>query len=303
MNLPPLNALRAFEAAARHNSFAKAADEMHVSPGAVSRHVKILEGYFALTLFDRKAQGLRLTDVGRQLLPEITEAFRRISGAAMRAKMTSSEIRVVAAPTFAVRWLMPHLPEFHELYPDIRVSIGLCTTGERLSEGAYDVGVMQEWWIDEVTADVETRLLRYERLTPVCTPAVARRPPRLQKPSDLRDRPLLHTLDTKDWEAWLKAVGETRSPASRDTVYRTGDSAARAAMSGKGIAIVDLDLYKYELDSGQLVAPFDTVLCDVSRIVLFSSPGRLRETNIRLFADWLESSVGPRGRAGSAGFT
>ena len=147
MTLPPLNALRAFEAAGRHNSFAKAGLELHVSANAVSRHVKLLEEHLSLTLFDRKAQGLGLTEVGKQLLPEITEAFHRIDSAAMRARIKSSEIRVYAATTFAVRWLIPRLADFHDLHPRIRVSISLCTDCEQFSEGTYDVGIVQAWWL------------------------------------------------------------------------------------------------------------------------------------------------------------
>src|SRR5438034_1323800 len=106
MKLPPLNALRAFEAAARHHSFVKAAEEMYVSPAAVSRHVKNLEAHLSLTLFDRKAQGIVLTEVGRQLLPELTDAFQRISAAAIRARTMSNELRVLVGPTFGVRWLI-----------------------------------------------------------------------------------------------------------------------------------------------------------------------------------------------------
>jgi LysR family transcriptional regulator, glycine cleavage system transcriptional activator len=291
MNLPPLNALRAFEAAARHNSFAKAAEEMHVSAGAISRHVRILEEHLSLALFDRKAQGLGLTEVGRQLLPEITEAFRRIDTAAMRARITSNEIRVVAATTFAIRWLIPRLTEFQELYPGIRVSTGLCMDCEHFSEGAYDVGIVQTWWLDEIATDVETHFLRYERLTPVCSPAYAKRSPKLRKPSDLRDKVLLHTLDTKDWTAWLAAADERSVAIREEPIYSTGDAAARAALAGKGIAIVDIDLYKYELDSGQLVAPFDLVLEEASPIDFFCSKGRLAEPNICLFFDWLNATI------------
>jgi LysR family glycine cleavage system transcriptional activator len=291
MQLPPLNALRAFEAAARHGSFAKAGDELHVSPGAVSRHVKLLEEHLSLTLFDRKAQGIGLTAVGKQLLPEITEAFQRIAGAATRARITNNEIRIVVDTTFAIRWLIPRLAEFQEHHPGIRVSTGLCTDGEHFSEGTFDVGIVQAWWLDEIATDVETSFLRYERLAPVCSPQYAKRAPRLCRPADLRSRVLLHALDTKDWTAWLAAVGEISVPILLQDVYSTGGASARAAMSGKGVAIVDIDLYKYELDSGRLVAPLDFVLEEASSLEFFCSRGRLAEPNIRLFHDWLTAAI------------
>jgi LysR family glycine cleavage system transcriptional activator len=184
MTLPPLNALRAFEAAGRNNSFAKAGVELRVSANAVSRHVKLLEEHLSLTLFDRKAQGLGLTEVGKHLLPEITEAFHRIDSAAMRARITSSEIRVTR------RRRLLRLADYHELHP---------SDCEQFSEmrGTYDVGIVQAWWLDEIATDVETHHLRYERLAPACSSAFARQPPKLRKPTDLRDKPLLHALDTK----------------------------------------------------------------------------------------------------------
>jgi LysR family glycine cleavage system transcriptional activator len=293
MNLPPLNALRAFEAAGRHNSFAKASEEMHLSPGAISRQVRLLEEYLSLRLFDRKAQGLALTEVGKQFLPEISDAFQRIASAAGRTSVRSSQIRVLVAPTFAVRWLIPRLSQFRKLYPSIRVSIGLHIASEQFVDGVYDVGISQEWWLEneKIAANIDTRLLRYEQLTPVCAPALAKRSPRLRKPSDLRGKPLLHAIDTKDWKAWLGAVGETGIRIRPGSVYPTGDAAARAAMSGKGVAMVDRDLYKYELDSGELVAPFDFVLRNASAIVLLCSRGRANETPIRVFFDWLVASL------------
>jgi LysR family glycine cleavage system transcriptional activator len=292
MKLPPLNALRAFEAAGRHGSFVKAGDEMHVSPAAISRHVKRLEMSLALTLFDRRAQGLALTEVGRRLLPEISNAFQRISDATLSARTMSSELRVLCAPTLAMRWLMPRLSRFHELHPNIRVSVGLFIEREQVSEATYDAGISAGWWLDDLAAkSTERRVLRYERLAPVCSPGQASRSPRLRTPFDLRDRPLLHTLDTTDWDAWLAAVGETRISVRQGRTYRTGDAAAGAAIAGEGVAIVDLDLYKYELDSGQLVAPFDFVLSNASPIVFFCARQRLAEPAISLFLEWLEVAL------------
>jgi LysR family glycine cleavage system transcriptional activator len=293
MKLPPLNALRAFEAAARHRSFVKAAEEMYVSPAAVSRHVKNLEENLSLTLFDRKAQGIVLTEVGKQLLPELSDAFQRISAAAVRARTASNEIHVLVGPTFGVRWLIPRLPQFQELHPTIRINTGLCIESDvPLFEGAYDVGIIEGWWIDCVAPPTsDKRVLRYERLAPVCSPVMARQSPRLRRPSDLRGRPLLHVIDTKDWDAWLAAIGETGVPVTQCTVFHTGDAAARAAMAGKGVAIVNLDLYKHEVDSGQLVVPFEFVLDNASPVIFFCSRERLGEPAIAAFHDWLEAAL------------
>jgi LysR family glycine cleavage system transcriptional activator len=292
---PSLNALRAFEAAGRHGSFAKAAEEMHLTAGAISRQVKILEEHLELTLFDRRAQGLRLTEVGKNLLPAISDAFEQIARATANAKEASNEVRMLVAPTFAVRWLIPRLSHFRELHPEIRVTVSLYLLEARFSPDEYDLEICQDWWLnpDEISEDTEKRILRYERLAPVCTPSLGKRTPRLRKPSDLEHRTLLHALDSKDWVAWLRAAGDTKLhvQTTAATTYPTADAAAHAAMAGKGVAIVDLDLYKYEIDSGQLVAPFDFVLDHASPIVFTCSAGRIEEAPVSLIFDWLAGSM------------
>ena len=131
MRLPPLNALRAFEAAARHESFVGAAAELHVSQGAISRHVKLLEARLGVALFHRRAQGIELTGAGRTLLPELTASFERMARALGRLTQADREIRVIAAPTFAMRWLVPRLRHFRDLHPELRVSVGIFRRASR----------------------------------------------------------------------------------------------------------------------------------------------------------------------------
>ena len=125
MRLPPPNALRAFEAAARHESFARAADELHVSQGAISRHVKILEDHLGVALFRRRSQGVELTPSGRTLLPELTDLFERIARVSRQIALSDGELRVAVAPTFASRWLVRRLPSFLARQPQVRVTMGL----------------------------------------------------------------------------------------------------------------------------------------------------------------------------------
>ena len=141
MRLPPLNALRAFEAAARHTSFARAADELHVTQGAISRHVKLLEEHLGVALFRRLPQGIVATEAGQQLLPELSAAFERIGRAAGRTADTGRELRVLAAPSFASRWLVPHLPGYQSRHPDRRITLGLFLQRHDTFAGSgFDVG-------------------------------------------------------------------------------------------------------------------------------------------------------------------
>jgi LysR family transcriptional regulator, glycine cleavage system transcriptional activator len=135
VRLPSLNALRAFEAAARHQSFARAADELHVTQGAVSRHVRLLEEELETVLFRRHARGIELTAQGRSLLPELTASFERIARAARRAAEGDRELRVASPPTLAARWLVRRLAGFRDLRPELRVTLGV-TAPTTTSSGA-----------------------------------------------------------------------------------------------------------------------------------------------------------------------
>jgi LysR family glycine cleavage system transcriptional activator len=177
MPMPPLNALRAFEAAGRYENFSRAAEELHVTQGAVSRHVKLLEQHLGIELFRRRPQGLELTGPGRALLPELSASFERITQAAKAVTNQDGEIGVFStAPTIVTRWLVP---------------IGLdCFEGAKTRPGGFD-----------------SVLFRREALTPVCSPRLLDGNQPLEKPSDLANYVLLHPdVDFYDWRKWLRAA-------------------------------------------------------------------------------------------------
>ena len=142
MRLPPLNALRAFEAAARHQSFVRAAEELHVSQGAISRHVRLLEQQLGVALFQRRAQGIELTEQGRMLLPELTASLARIARAVRQVALSDRELRVATVPTFASRWLVRRLGRYQALHPASRVTLGLLWDFEEFFRGGFDVGII-----------------------------------------------------------------------------------------------------------------------------------------------------------------
>jgi LysR family glycine cleavage system transcriptional activator len=289
MRLPPLNALRAFEAAARHESFARAAQELHVSQGAVSRHVKLLEARLGVALFRRRPQGLELTGAGRALLPELSAALERMARAVTRVAEADREIRVIAAPTFAMRWLVPRLPRFRDLHPELRVSVGIFRHGfEEFRDGGYDLGINP---LDEgfrPPASFERIMLRPEALTPICAPSLLRegRSP-LRRPADLARQTLLHPMaDRADWRRWAAAAGLDGLDVDGGLVFATMEMALGAAIGGLGVTVGDLYLIRGELAAGSLVAPFDLVLSEGTGYFLLLEQGRRHEPRIRRFCDW-----------------
>lgn len=298
--LPPPNALRAFEAAGRHESFARAAAELSVTQGAVSRQVRLLEDHLGVALFRRHAQGVALTAQGRSLLPELTAAFDRIHRVARQVALSDGELRVAASPTFASRWLVRQLPAFLARHPNVRVTMGLMSGWEDLRRGGYDLGITTRGCLGALPDGLALVDLRAEALAPVCAPALLDRCPPLRIPADLERHVLLHpTSDRQDWLLWLAAAGLPAVWAERGQVFATLDLATSAAAGGLGVAMADLHLVEVELAEGRLIAPFQLVVRDGTGYVLATEAGRLDEPRVAVFKDWLLSELATSGNLGS----
>lgn len=298
MRLPPPNALRAFEAAGRHESFARAAEELHVSQGAISRHVRNLEEHLGVGLFRRHSQGVELTASGRTLLPELTAAFERMARASRQLTQSQGELRVAASPTFASRWLVPRLQGFLARQAQVRVSLGLMCGYDDFRRGGFDLGITTGDCLCSAPDGLDRVELRQEALAPVCAPALAR-DRRLREPGDLERQTLLHpNADRLDWRRWLAAAGLPARLAERGQVFPTLDLATSAAARGLGVAMADLHLVEDELADGRLVAPLQPVLRDGIGYVLVAEAGRLAEPRLAVFRDWLvaELATGIGGR-------
>ncbi|MFO6463480.1 LysR substrate-binding domain-containing protein [Jannaschia sp. KMU-145] len=290
MRLPSLNALRAFEAAARHGGFVDAAAELHVTRGAVSRHVRGLEADLGVALFARQAQGVRLTATGARLLPVLTEAFGHVGRELDRIRADAQDLRILCPPATSVRWLIPRLDGFRRAHPDLRVRL---TTGFHGQDGfdaaEYDVAFSVESWLARSDAIVSQTLFPF-RLTPVCAPQFLARTGPLDTPADLARCELLHeTPQRHDWTAWARAFDPGGALDLRGGLeFPNLDTAMRAAVSGAGVVMADLVLCREELASGALVTPFPRMVCDgpFGGVSLLAARDAWHEPKVARFRDW-----------------
>lgn len=257
----PLNALRTFEAAARHLSFNAAARQLFVTPAAVSHQVKHLEAYLGVTLFQRKHRSVALTPEGQALAATVGELLGQLDVAIDRAMShESAELRVTTMESFAAKWLAPRLHRFHQAWPDIRVHIVTGDAHADFAREGFDIGIR---YGPGGYAGVRTEPLMDAQVFPVCAPSLladASRP--LERPDDLRHHTLLHDESSAGrpgvpaWPDWLEAVGARDVDAQRGPIFASIYLAQEAAVAGHGIALGVAPLVEEDLRQGRLVRPF-----------------------------------------------
>ncbi len=252
--LPSLNALRAFEASARHLSFSLAADELHVTQSAVSRHIRTLEEYLGFPLFHRLHRSLSLTERGAALLPDLSAAFDRMSNAVARVTEDRRDLRVKTPPTFAIRWLIPRLVEFQTNHPEIEVRL---TTGNNADfrKEEFDVAI---WCAREAPPHLNSELVLTEILTPVCSASYLETH-RIEAPEDLAGCTLIHSAsDREDWRHWLQQVGLLDDfNLEKGLAFSTLELAVSAAMQGLGVTVADYGFVRGDIETGRLAMPLD----------------------------------------------
>lgn len=285
--LPPLNPLRSFEAAARLGSFVRAADELAVTPGAISRSIRSLEAHLGFPLFVRAADGLELDEAGRQFAATLTDAFGRIGNAAERlvAARSRAVLTVRGYTSFVLWWLVPRLPAFRMAHPDIEVHLLAASDHARLDRGSADLRIRYgrgRW------RDTDAVLLFREALVPVCSPSLLDPAARPYPLAVLDDQVLLHASYRRDdWADWL-ALHDPVAFAPRGTLQFDELSVLyEAAIAGHGIAIGQRAYLGKELAEGRLFAPFDTVLERDLGYYLTSHAGRPESPAAALFREWL----------------
>jgi len=277
----PLNALRAFEASARHLSFTKAGLELFVSQGAISHQVKALEDQLGVQLFRRLPRGLALTDEGLALIPAVRDSFDRIgatldrfSGGRFREAMT-----VGVVGTFALGWLLPRLPDFLARHPEIDLRLFTNNNRVDLAGEGLDFAIR---FGDGAWHGTHAEPILDAPLTPLCAPAIAAR---LREPSDLARETLLRSYRADEWQRWFAAAGTT-CPALRGPVFDSSPIIASAAAAGMGVGLLPGVLFGSELAAERLVRPFDVEI-DAGRYWLTRLTSRSDTPAMAAFRAWL----------------
>jgi LysR family glycine cleavage system transcriptional activator len=254
-NLPPLNALRVFAAAARHRSFTRAAAELHVTQTAVSHQMRLLEAHLGLTLFVRLPRQLVLTADGSAYAAELQRAFERIrvATAGLHAHPLREVLAVTSLPSFAARWLVPRLGAFSRAHPNIDLRIIATERPLDFSREPVDVGIRFGYGH---YVGLRSEKLMDDACFPVCSPALLRRRPALRSPADLRRHVLLHDDSPDDWRRWLREVGVSERDSERGHIFSDGSMMLQAAADGQGVALAREVLVAGDLASGRLVRLF-----------------------------------------------
>jgi LysR family transcriptional regulator of beta-lactamase len=276
----PLNALRAFEASARHLSFTRAAAELCVTQAAISHQVKALETRLGAVLFKRLARGLVLTDEGQALLPVLTDSFDRMARAMQRFQEGAVReiLSVGVVGTFAVRWLLPRLAAFREAHPLIELRLMTHNNKVDLAAEGLDLAIR---FGDGAWHGVRAEEILTAPLTPLCTPYLAAR---LESPRDLASLTLLRSYRRDEWPTWFAAVG-VEPPRPSGPVFDSLSLMVHAAGQGIGVAIAPPVMFGRELHARQLVQPFQASV-DVGSYWLTSLRSKPQSAAMLAFRDW-----------------
>ncbi|MEM7171765.1 MAG: transcriptional regulator GcvA [Pseudomonadota bacterium] len=298
--LPPLNALRAFEAAARHLSFTRAADELAVTQAAISHQVKALEDHLGVPLFRRLNRRLMLTDAGQGYLPPLRDAFDKMEQATgqLFEEDMNRALRVTALPSFAAKWLLPRLGRFRAQHPEIDVLVSATDVVIDFAKENFDMALR---YGTGRYAGLRSDYLMGDHVLPVCSPHLAKGLPPLERPEDLRHHTLLHDdmarndASSNDWISWLRAAGVKGVNASRGPAFSHSTMVMEAAMDGQGVALGRISLAWEDQASGRLVGPFGPVVRAPFHYYVVSPPERAEHPNVALFREWLLAQAADSG--------
>lgn len=295
-HLPPLSALRAFEAAARLESFSKAAAELNVTPAAISHQIAALEQDLGVSLFNRRNRAVELTASARMLLPGLSEAFAGIQSAVhrLRSHNDTGTITVTASPSFAGKWLVQRLHRFQAQNPEIDVRISATDVVVDLTRDDFDLAI--RYGTGRYPGLVVELLLRNE-VFPACSPALLRHGPPLETPADLRHHALIHDHQSErdplapTWSMWLKAAGVDGGGAMRGLSFNNNVLALEAALAGHGVTLAYSTVAAADIAAGRLVRLFSLSLPDNFAYYIVTAPGALERPKVKAFRDWLRQEA------------
>lgn len=289
--LPPLHALRAFEAAARHQSVKQAAIELCVTPGAVSQMIKVLESHLAVPLFDRVNRGIALTDAGRSYLPPVRNALRQIAEASARiaSKAETGTLTVSVTPFFASAWLIPRLKAFREAHPHIDLQVTASTALVNWSRDNVDIAVRH--------GSGKYPGLRSERVVaveviPVASPGLVAERGRPADPAALAHWPQVHDADRSGWPLWFQSQGVDDFGAPRGPAFDDAGLLLQAVLEGHGAGLLPAALVAPQLADGQLVQLASRALLDRFAYYLVYPEGRQKLAKVAEFRAWMLEAAG-----------
>ena len=294
---PPLEAIRMFEVAGRHESFAKAARELGVTPGAVAHRVRTLEQYLEMELFVRQSHGLVLSAQGQAYLSAVQHGLSSLAQATERFRTgTSTEaLKLVAVEAFAEMWLAPRLAAFRNAHPEIVIEFETSLDDHH----AVDPGRREfDVWLAFVTGvppSVQSEVLFEETLVPVCSPALLASRGQPERPADLHEWPLLYDLAWNDyWAHWFAAKEAGTPDMARASGYRLYSMMIQSAAEGMGVALGHSLLIQPHLERGTLVALFEPPVAAPARYFLAVAPGSGEKLEARAFLEWIRGEAGKR---------
>ena len=299
--LPPLKSLQAFEAAARLGSFMRAAEEIHLTPSAVSHRIRDLERALGMTLFHRVHRSVVLTDAGRQYAQDIGEAFGRMEAATRNASRQgkSDLVTVHVVPSLAAQWLMPRMARFSAAHPDIDLRLNASTDRVDLSDGTVDFDIRYGAVLQQ--AGVTLEKLPKERIVALCSPQLVQGRGGIRRPRDLGHHMLIHSeVNLYRWRDWQRDHPGVELNLERGPRFDRTFMAISAAIDGLGVCLESQMLAQRELESGRLVLPFgdEGPLLHCHSLTYLASRARLPK--IWAFREWLfevlESGTSPTPR-------
>lgn len=288
---PSLNALRAFEVAARHQSMKEAAAELNVTPGAVSRHVQYLESVLKVPLFERHNREVVLTPAGRTYMKQLNAAFGAIHEATEQVQRTEERrpLHIWSSITFTMRWLMPRLPSFQAAYPSLDVVFTTSLKPMNFAADRIDLAIRNH----PMEGDGLTSHLIFETpLVPACSPGLVASGPPLATVADLAHHTLLRSsVRSDDWTKWLAAAGAAGLTPAHTIQFETSSLAYQAAVQGLGVVIAQRALIEDDLATGRLVVPLDFQLDGEACFFLTYRTDARRSHALDLFCDWIMSQA------------
>ncbi len=289
--LPPMNTLRAFEAAARYLSFTEAAEELHVTQAAVSHQIKSLEQALGVRLFRRLNRAIRLTGEGQEFVSEVRKALAHLAAGMdkLSAPDAGGPLTISVLPSFASKWLVPRLGRFRDRHPeiDVRISASIQLTDFQRDDVDLVVRYGKGVW-----DGVHTVRMMTEDIYPVCSPALVVGPRALRQPEDLRHHTLLHDDAEVDWAMWLLAAGMADIESAHGPFFTDSAMVIQAAIAGQGVALARGALAADDIAAGRLVKPFDFVIPAEYAYYILGLEANRDRPKIAAFRDWLLEEAG-----------